>query len=271
MLQKVPLHIASAEANLKETIRNSVVAPPIVSTQPTSTGSPSSYRKRKLSKSTEQPSPSSSVAKRRRIRLDSGCMAQQLPSPKSSRDSLLAQGGLPTADQHRPISDTLLPGSKPASRSISTAKNSNLDLRSSMPPPTPRIISITASRTDSIALSNRPALPSSLSHKKQRASDAPVTPYFERPVSSALSVTPAPPNHLEHPNGVFELPVYTRTPLRIGSKQPHDRLSKPSAPLPSSIGFSAVRRQLTINPILFQAYNILFHRAATRETLHSNH
>jgi len=255
MLQKVPLHIASAEASLKEAIRNTVAAPTIASTQLTSASSISGSRKRKLSKNPEQHTPSPSVTKRRRIHADSGCTAQQqLPSPKSSRDSLFTQDGLPTANRHRSIGDALYPGSRSVSRSINTAKTPNPGQRSSMQPPTPRIVPSTPSRVHSVALSDRTAQPSSstLSRKKETASDVSVAPRFARPVSSTNSVTPAPPNHPSHSKDAFKTPnpFYIHTPLRTASKRLNDWSKKPSAPPPStSVGFSAVRRWLTYKPL----------------------
>ncbi|KAF9649171.1 hypothetical protein BDM02DRAFT_1941011 [Thelephora ganbajun] len=78
-LQKVPLHIASAEANLKEEIRKSVVAPTIANIQPASAASFSGSRKRKLSESAEQHTPSPSVTQRRRIRIDPGRLTHDRP------------------------------------------------------------------------------------------------------------------------------------------------------------------------------------------------
>lgn len=277
MLQKVPLHIASTEANLKEVIRESLVAPPIVSTQPTSAGYISGSVKRKLSRVPEQYSPSPSVTKRRRIQIDSGYRAQQqLPLPKSSHDSLLTQSGLPTTNQHRSISDVLRSGSRSASRLSNTAQPPNPGQRSSMQPPTPRIVPGTPSRMHSVALSDRSAqpTPSSLSHKKPRASDTPAPPHFARPVPNAQLVTPAPPNRLDHPNDAFKAPnpFYIHTPLRTGSKQLGDWSSKPSAPVQSSSGFSAVRRLLIRKPLSVPCSpRLFFLRTATRETLHPNH
>jgi len=246
MLQKVPLHIASTEANLKETIRKLVAAPDIAGSEPTSTGSISDPRKRKLSNNVDQLSPSPSVTKRRRIRIASGCtVQQQQPSPESSRNSLLAQGGLSSTNQHRSISRALRSDSRSASRPINTAQIPNPGQRSSIQQPTPRIIQSTPSRTNSVALSDRPAQPTpSLSHKKGMASDTSVAPHFALPISSAHSVTQVPPNRLDHPNGAFKAPFRIRTPLRTGSKHPNDWSARPSAPLPSSIGFSAVRQWL---------------------------
>lgn len=254
MLQKVPLHIASAEASLKEAIRNTVVAPTIVSTQLTSASSISGSRKRKPSKNPEQHTPSPSVTKRRRIHADSGCTAQQLPSPKSSRDSLYTQDGLLTVNQHRSMGDALYPGSRSVSRSINTAQTPNPGQRSSMQPPTPRIVPSTPSRVHSVALSDRTAQPpsSALSRKKETASDISVAPRFAQPVSSTNSVTPAPPNHLSHPKDAFKTsnPFYIHTPLRTASKHPNNWSTKPSAPPPSTpVGFSAVRRRLAYKPL----------------------
>ena len=253
MLQKVPLHIASTEANLKEVIRKSIVAPPIARTQPTSAGSTSSSVKRKLSRNTEQHSPSPSVTKKRRTQIDSDYTArQQLPSPKSSHDSLLAQSGLPTASQHRSISDALRSGSRSVSRSSNTALPPNPGQRSSMQPPTPRIVPGTPSRMRSVALSDWSAQPApSLSHKKPRASDASVPPHFARPVPNAQLVTPAPPNRPDHPNDAFKPPnpFYIHTPLRTGSKQLGNSSSRPSAPVQPPSGFSAVRRRLARKPL----------------------
>jgi len=250
MLQKVPLHIASTEANLKEVIWKSIVAPPIASTQPTSAGSTSGSVKRKPSRSAEQYSPSPSVTKRRRIQIGSGFTAQQqLPSPKSSHDTLLAQSGLPTTNQHRSIGDPLRSGS----RSSNTPLPPNPGQRSSMQPPTPRIVPGTPSRMRSVALSDMSAqpTPSSLSHKKPRASDASAPPHFARPVPNAQLVTLVPPNRLDHPNDAFKAPnlFYTHTPLRTGSKQHDDWSSRPLAPAQSSSGFSAVRRRLARKPL----------------------
>ena len=251
MLQKVPLHIAFAEANLKETIQKSVLPPTIASTQPTGTSSISDSRKRKLSKSAEQHSPSPSVSKKRRTHVDSGCTPQQqLPSPKSSRDSLLTQGGLPMVNQHRSAGDALYPGPRSASRSINTAQTLNPGQRSSMQPPTPRIVPTTPSRAHSIALSDRTAQhpSSSLSHRKERTSDVPATPHFARLVSSTNSATPV---TLNRPKDVFKTPgsFYIHTPLRTGSNHPGDWSKRPSAPPPASIGFSAVRHRLSRNPL----------------------
>ena len=261
MLQKVPLHIASTEANLKEAIRKSIVAPPSTRTQPTSAGSTSGSVKRKSSRNAEQCSPSPSVTKRRRIQIDSGYTAQQqLPSPKFSHDSLLTQSGLPAVNQHRPIGAALRSGSRSASRSSNQPPNPGQ--RSFMQPPTPKIVPSPPSRMHSITLSDRSAqpTPSSHSHKKQRALDASVLPHFTRPAPNAQSVTPAPLNHLDHPNDAFKAPnpFYIHTPLRTGSKQLGDWSSRPSAPVQSSSGLSAVRRQLTREPLLSHAYHILF-------------
>jgi len=249
MLQKVPLHIASAEANLKEAIRNAALSPNIASTQPMRTGSISGTRKRKLSKNADQHSPSPSVAKKRRIRVDSnGTAQQQIPSPKSSRDSLLTQSGLPMVNQHRSVGDALYPDNRSASCSINTAQTPNPGQRLSMQPPTPRIVPTTPSRMHSIALSDRIAQPSSLSHRKERMSNVPAAPHFARPVSSANSATSAPPNSQKD---AFKAPnqFYTHTPLRTGSNHPNDWSKRPSAPPPAPIGFSAVRRLLTRNPL----------------------
>jgi len=252
MLQKVPLHIASTEANLKETIRKFVVAPDIASFESTSTGSVSDPRKRKPSRNTEQLSPSPSVTKRRRIRIETSCTKQQqLPSPQSSRDSLLARNGLPTTNQHHSIGDALRSGSRSASRSINTAQIPNPGQRSSIQQPTPRIIQTTPSRKNSVALSDRSAQPtsSSVSHKKGMASDTFVAPHFARPISSAHSVTQVPPNRLDRPNDAFNAPSHIHTPLRTGSKHPNDWSARPSALPPPSIGFSAVRRWLARQPL----------------------
>jgi hypothetical protein len=252
MLQKVPLHIASTEASLKEAIWKSGAVSAIASAQPISTGSTSGSRKRKLSKNVEQHSPSPSVTKRRRIQIDSGCTSKQQPSPKYPRDSLLAQGGLPTANQHRPIGGTLRSVSRSASCSNSTAQTPNPGQRSSMHPTTPRTVPTTPSRTHSVTLPDRHAQPSSLSHKNQRASDASVSPHFARRIPNAQPVPPVPLNHLIHPNDVFKAPnpFYIHTPHRAGSKRLNDGLTRPSAPVPSSVGFSAVR-DLLICTVIF--------------------
>ena len=253
MLQKVPLHIASAEASLKEAIRNSAVAPTVVSTQLTNASPISGSRKRKLSKNHEQHTPSPSVTRRRRIYVDSGSTAQQLPSPKSSRDSLLTQGGLSTANQHRPIGDAPRPDSGSVSRTIDSTKTPNPGQRSSMQPPTPRIVPSTPSRAHSVALPDRTTQPTSstLSHKKEVASEASVAPHSARPVSNVNSVTPAPPNRLSHLKDAFKAPnpFYIHTPLRTASKHPSDWSKRPSAPRTSSIGFSAVRSRLAHKPL----------------------
>ena len=253
MLQKVPLHIASAEANLKEAIRKSTVAPTIVSAQPASASSTSSSRKRKLSKNPEEHTPSPSVTKRRRVHVDSGCTAQQqLPSPKSSRDSLLTKGGLPTANQHRSVGDALRPGYGSFSRSITTTRTPNPGQRSSIQPPTPIVVPSTPSRTHPVAQSDGTTLPtaSTRSHKRETRSNTSVAPHFARPISSASSVTPAPLNHLNQQKDTFKAPnpFYIHTPLRAAPKHPDDWSTKPSAPPPSSIGFSAVRLRLTHQP-----------------------
>ena len=277
MLQKVPLHFASTEANLKEAIRRSIVAPPIARAQPTSAGSASGSVKRKLSKNAEQCSPSPSVTKRRRIQIDSGHTAQQqLPSPKSSHDSLLAQSGLPTTNQHRSLSDALRPGSRSTSRISNTAQTPNPNQRSPMQPPTPRVVPGTPSRIHSVALSDRSAqpTPSSLSHKKPRPSDPSVSPHFARPVPNVQSITSAPPNRLDHPNDAFKAPnpFYIHTPLRTGSKQLGNWSSRPSAPVQPSSGFSAVRSRLARKPLSVpRLLHPLFFRTAARETLHPNH
>ena len=277
MLQKVPLHIASAEANLKEAIRKSTVAPTVVSTQPTSASSTSSSRKRKLSKNPEEHTPSPSVTKRRRIHVDSGCTAQQqLPSPKSSRDSLLTQGGLPTANQHRSVGNALRPGYGSFSRSITTTRIPNPGQRSAIQPPTPRVVPSTPFRTHSVAKSDGTTLPaaSTRSHKKEVASNTSVAPHFTRAISSASSVTPAPPNHPNQPKDTSKAPnpFYIHTPLRTASKHADDWSKKPSAPPPSSIGFSAVRLRLIHQPpsvshLLCPSFLFC---AATRKTLYSN-
>ena len=276
MLQKVPLHIASAEANLKEEIRKSAVAPTIASIQPPSADPTPVFRKRKLSRNTEQHSPSPSVTKRRRIRTDSTCTAEeQLPSSKPSLGPSFTRSGLPTADHHRSVTSDLRPGSESASRPNNTARTPNPDQRSSMQPPTPRIVTRTPSRMHSIALSDKPAqpTPSSLSHKKLRASDTSVHPHFTRPVSNTKSVTSAPPNRHNNPTDAFEAPNLFRihTPLRTGSKQPNDWSTRPSAPVQPSIGFSAVRGRPTRKP-----FSVLYlpcppFCTATGETLYPNH
>jgi len=230
------------------------VAPPFANPQPTSAGSGSGSVKRKLSRNPEQHSPSPSVTKRRRIQIDSGYTAQQqLPSPKSSHDSLLTQSGLPTTGQHRSTSDALRSGSRSASRSSNTAQPLDPGQRSSMQPPTPRMVPGTPSRMLSVALSDRSAqpTPSSLSHRKPRASATPVPPHPARPVPNTQLVIPAPPNRLDHPNDAFKAPnpFYIHTPLRTGSKQLGDWSSRPSAPVQSSSGFSAVRRRLVRKPL----------------------
>jgi len=277
MLQKIPLHIASAEANLKEAIRKSTVAPTIASTQPASASSTSGSRKRKLSKNPEEHTPSPSVTKRRRIHVDSGRTAQQqLPSPKSSRDSLLTQGGLPTANQHRSVGDALRPGHGSFSRSITTTRTPNPGQRSSIQPPTPRVVPSTPSRTHSVAQSDGTTLPaaSSLSRKTEAVSNPSVAPRFARPISSASSVTPAPSNHLNHPKDAFKAPnqFYIHTPHRTASKHPNDWSTRPSAQPPSSIGFSAVRLRLSHQPpsVPHLLYPPFLSCAATRKTLYSN-
>ena len=244
MLQKVPLHIASTEANLKEAIRNSA-APTIASTQLMSAGSNSSSRKRKLPMNTEQHSPSLSVTKRRRIRIDPGSTAQeQLPSPMPSLDCLLTLGGLPSANHHPPAMDAPRSGTRSASRSSNTAPILNPGQRSSMQPPTPKMVPSTPSRIHSVVLSDVLAQPtSSLSHNKPSASDTSAPSNFARPVPRTQSVTPAPPNRPGHSKDTFKAPnlFYIHTPLRTGSKQANDWSARSSAPGQSSIGFSAVR------------------------------
>ena len=255
-----------------------MILPTISSTQPTRTGSTLSSMKRKSSKNAEQHSPSLFATKRRRIRSDSGCTAQQLPSPKSSLDSLLTQSGLPTTNKHHSIGDALPSDSRSGSRSSNTIRTPNPGQRSSMQPPTPGIIPTTPSRIHSVALPDISAQPTSsfsLSHKKQRASDGLIPPHFARPVSNPQSITPAPPNHLNYSKDAFKAPnpFYIHTPLRTGSK-PNDWSTKPSAPAQPPIGFSAVRHQLTRKCFSVWPYDILLFsrfRVATRETLHSNH
>ena len=249
MLQKVPLHIASTETNLKEAIRKFVVAPTVASTQPSSTGPISDSRKRKLSKNAEQHSPSPSVTKRRRIRVDSGCSAQQLPSPKSSHDSLLTQNGLPTISHYPSVGGALHSASRSVSHSINTAKTPNPSQRPSIQPPAPRMVPATPSRTHSIALSDRTTQPTSsaLPRKNETTSDPSVPPRFARPTSS---ITPVPPNH-RNDNLKAASPFYIHTPLRTGSKHPNGWPTRPSALPPSSIGFSAVRHWPTHTPLSF--------------------
>lgn len=249
MLQKIPLHIAATEANLKEAIRGSAVGP-ISSTRPPSTGSTADSRKRKLSKNADQHSPSPSVTKRKRIRIDSSCAAQQLPSPKSSRDSFPTEGAFPTTNHHRTVGDALQFGARSASRSINTAQTPNPGQRSSMQPPI--IVPTTPSRTRSVSLSERSAQhPSALSHKKANPVDTSVTPLFVRPVPSAHSATSVPANHLNPSRDASKVPsqFHIHTPLRTGSRYPNGQSTKPSALPPSSVGFSAVRCWLTREPL----------------------
>ena len=275
MLQKIPLHVASAEANLKETIRKSVF-PPTVDTQPTSTGSTSSSRKRKLSKNTDQNTPSPSVTKRKRIRVDSSRAAQQqLPSPKSSRDSLLTQGGLSVTNQHRTVGDALQSGATVASRSVNTAQTPGH--RSSTQPPTPRMLPITPSRPQLLCPSEtsaQPTGPSSLSHKKAAIPDNSVTPLSARPASSAHSAASVPSYLLNYPKDAFKVPgqFHIHTPLRTGSRPLNRQLTKPSAPLPPSVGFSAVRHRSLPFPWACPHHTrpSSLH-TETREALHSNY
>ena len=249
MLQKVPLHIASTEANLKEAIRKSAPTPILASA-----GSTSGSIKRKLSKNVDQHSPSPSVTKRRRTQVDAGCTAQQqLPSPKSTLDPLFSQGGLATVNYHRSVGDALRSVSRSVSRPSNTAKTPNPGQRSSMQPPTPRIVPTTPSRMHAVALLVGPAQPgpSSLFHKKPRASNTSASPYPARPVSDARPVAPAPPNPHNRPKDPFKAsnPFNTHTPLRPGSKQPNNWSTTPSTPAQPSTGFSAVRRRLTLEAL----------------------
>lgn len=235
MLQKVPLHIASTEANLKEAI--SISLAPIASTRLTNTSSTSDSKKRKLSKAGDQHTPSP-TARRRRTGINSSHTAhQQLPSPKSSGDFLLTRGGVSTANHYGSASDALRSGSRRPSRSTNTVQTPDPGQRLSMQP---------------VSLSERSALPlSSLSHKKRSALDTSVTLPFARPISSAHSVTPAPSYHLNDPTGALNVPSRSNfhTPLHTGSKHPNDQPTRPSAPPPSSIGFPAVRFWLSREPL----------------------
>ena len=248
-LQKVPLHIASTEANLKEAIRKSA-APPIVSAQSTRTGSNSGPGKRKPSKNADQYTPSPSATKRKRMRIDPSCTAQQqLPSPKSSHDSLLTQGGLPTTNHHRAVGDALRSGSRPASGSVNTIQTPNPGQRLSVQPPTPMILPATPSRRQSIFLSERLAQSrSSVPHQREGTLDASFTPSFVQPVSSAHSATPVPSYHLNHSKDAFKLPTqfHIHTPLHAGPGHPNSQSTKPSAP--PSVGFSAVRCPTNLSP-----------------------
>lgn len=250
-LQKVPLHIASTEANLKEAIRKSAAAAaPITGTQFTNIGSISGSRKRRSPKNPYHCTPSPSVTKRKRIRVDTSCTTQQqLPSPKSSRDSLLIQGGLPTTNHHRSIGDALRSSSRPPSGSIDTAQTPNPG-RLSMQPPTPMILSTTPSRRQSIFLPEMPVQPtSSLSHKRESTSGVSVTPVFARPAPGTKSDTPVPFHHLNHSRDAFKVSTRLHTPLHSDSKRLNDQQTRPSAQPPSSVGFSAVRCQLTHEPL----------------------
>ena len=277
MLQKVPLHIASTEANLKEAIRKSAAAPTITSNQPTSADPTPVFRKRKLSKNVEQHSPSPSVTKRRRIRIGSTCTAdEQLPSPKPSLDLSLTQGGLPTANRHRFATDALRSDSGFASRSNHTALTPNPAQWTSMQPPTPRMVTRTPSRMYSVALVDRPAQPTpSLLRKKPRPSDASAPPDFAQLVSSTKSVTPAPSNRINQPKDAFEAPnlFYIHTPLRTGPNQSNDWPTRP--PVQASIGFSAVRHRLARKSSsvlrLPCSLPLFFLCIAKGETLHSDH
>lgn len=243
MLQKVPLHIASTEAALKEDIRKFVV-PPVSSAQLTSTSSISGAKKRRTSKSADRHTPSPSVVRRKRIRTESSCTGQQqLPSPKSSRDSLL---NLTAANHHRTVGDALQFGVRPASRSISTAQPPNPGQRSSMQPPTPRVVPIMPSQIQSVSLSERPAqlTLSSVSHKKLTTLETTSAQPFARSASSAHSVTTIAPYHLNNLKDPFKVPsqFHIHTPLRTGSKYTNGQPMRSLVPPLSSVGFSAVRR-----------------------------
>jgi hypothetical protein len=246
-LQKVPLHIASTEANLKEAIRKSAAAPPIASTQPISTGSTSGSRKRKPSKNADRCTPSPSVARRKRLRIDSSFAAQQqLPSPKSSHESLLAQSGLSITNHHRSIDDALRSSSRPAPGSVNVAQTPNSRQRLSMQPPSPRIIQTTPSRRHSIFPPEGLVQPtSSHPHKRESTLDASVPPFFA--VSSAHSATPVPSHRLNHFKDAFRLPTqfHIHTPVQTDSGHLNDQPVRPSAPPPSPVGFSAVRCRMT--------------------------
>lgn len=243
-LQKVPLHIASAEANLKEAIRKSAAAaPPIPNAQPTSTGSTSGSRKRKPYENTDQYTPSPSVTKRKRMRIDSGCTPQQqLPSPKSSRDTLLARGGLPTANHHHSIGDALHTSSRPAPVSIDIAQTRIPVQRLSIQPPTSRELPTTPSQRQSTFLSDRHGRPaSSTSHRRESTSNASVTPFLARSVSSAHLTTTVPSHYPDHSKGAFRMPTQFCNPLHTGPRHLNSQVTGPSAPPLSSVGFSAVR------------------------------
>ena len=274
-LQKVPLHIASTEANLKEAIRKSVAAHSIASAQPTNSGSASGSRKRKLPKIDEQYTPSPSVSKRKRLRIDPSFPGQQqLHSPKSSRDSLLTQGGLSTINPHRSIDDILHPSSRSASNPVNAAQISNPCQRLSMQPPTPRVLQSTPSRRWSIFPPEMPLQPSSSrSKKRESTSDASFSPFFVRPVSSVHSATPVLSHNLNHSKSAFKLPTqpHIHTPARAGSSYLNDLSIKPSAPPPSLVELSVVCYWMGYKPRFVSRLpgpTNFFRRIATRETLH---
>ena len=238
-LQKVPLHIASTEANLKEAIRKSLVVHTIGSAQSTSSRSASGSKKRKLSKIGEQLTPSPSVTKRKRLRIDSSFVGQQqLPSPKVSRDSLFAQGGLPSVNYHRTIGDALHSSSRLTSSPVNAVQIPNPSQRLSMQPPTP-------------------------SHSRMRESsfDASVPPFVAQPVSSTRSPTPVSSHRLNHSKDVFKLPTqfHIHTPTRTGSRHLNDQSMRPPARPPSSVGLSVVCCWPRNGPVLSRAYSPLFY------------
>ena len=252
MLQKVPLHIASTEAKLKEEIRKSAPTPPVASTQPMSTG----FTKRKPPKDADKCTLSPSVAKRKRMRIDSSFTPQkQLPSPKSSRDTLPTQGDSLTTNGHRSLGDALHSSFLSASRSINTAQTPNPGQRLSMQPPTPRIISTTPSRRQSIFPLERAAQPTfSLSRKRESTLDPSVTPFLARPVSGARSATPVLSYHRNQSKDAFKLP--TQSHIHTPSKHPDDQPASPSVQLSSSVKFPTVRHQFTQKPLSSQAYRV---------------
>lgn len=239
--------IAYAESNLKEAIRKSHVVPTIASIQPSTTSPTPGPRKRR---NAEHHSPSPSVAKKRRTYADSGSTAQQLLSPKSSRDSLLTQSGPPTTGRF--VAGALHPTSGSTSRSVDSTQTPNPDQRLSIQPPAPRIVPNTSSRmrSDTLLEGTGQPTPSALPRKKETASGISVAPCLAQPASNAGSATPAPSNHLNHPKDFFKVPDPPRvqTPLRTGSKHLSNWSARPSAPPPSSVGLSAVRHWLSHKP-----------------------
>lgn len=140
-------------------------------------------------------------------------------------------------------------------------------LPSSMQPPTPRMLPTTPSRRQSIFRSGKSAQPTpSLSQKRESMLGTSATPQSARPVSSAHLTTPAPSHAINYSKDAFKVPTQfpIHTPLRTNSERFNGHSTRPSAPPPSSVGFSVVSRQPSHKPVA--PYSIFC--IATREALH---